>query len=84
MSRNRPRVPRGDHRIGLETAVSEELSDLTRLVRSLQRLDGVQDCFRSSRTDCDGIGCVWRPYCLTTGERAPGETRDDTPAEHER
>jgi hypothetical protein len=47
----------------VEDAVLEDESDLTRLVRSLQRLDGVRDCFRSGQTDCDGVGCVWSEYC---------------------
>ena len=59
----------------MEDAVPEDISDLTRLVRSLQRLDGVRDCFRSGQTDCDGIGCAWREYCLALPEEhadAPG------------
>ena len=48
----------------------EDESDLTRLVRSLQRLDGVRDCFRSGQTDCDGIGCAWSEYCLALSEEA--------------
>jgi hypothetical protein len=52
----------------LEAAVFEDICDLTRLVRSLQRLDGVRDCFRSGQNGCDGIGCVWRDYCIAPPE----------------
>ena len=58
----------------VEAAVPEDLSDLTRLVRSLQRLDGVRDCFRSDQTACDGIGCVWKEYCLVPSEHRSEET----------
>lgn len=56
----------------VEDAVLEDESDLTRLVRSLQRLEGVRDCFRSGQAGCDGIGCIWSEYCLALPEEAAG------------
>ena len=64
----------------VEAAVSEDICDLTRLVRSLQRLDGVRDCFRSGQTACDGIGCVWRDYCIAPPEPMSDQTGEVAPA----
>jgi hypothetical protein len=60
--------------------VSEDICDLTRLVRSLQRLDGVRDCFLSGQTACDGAGCVWREYRIAPPEPMSDQPGGDTPA----
>jgi hypothetical protein len=64
----------------VEAVVSEDICDLTRLVRSLQRLDGVRDCFRSGQTACDGVGCVWKVYCLAPPEPMVDQTGEVAPA----
>jgi hypothetical protein len=64
----------------VEAAVVEDICDLTRLVRSLQRLDGARDCFRSDQTACDGLGCVWRDYCIAPPEPMSHRTGEDAPA----
>jgi hypothetical protein len=64
----------------VEAVVSEDICDLTRLVRSLQRLDGVRDCFRSGQTACDGVGCVWKDYCLAPPEPMLDQTGEVAPA----
>jgi hypothetical protein len=38
--------------------------DLTGLVRSLQRSEGHQDCFRRGLADCNQTDCAWRDLCL--------------------
>lgn len=38
--------------------------DITAMIRSLQRTEGVTDCFRRGIADCDRIECAWRQYCL--------------------
>lgn len=38
--------------------------DITAMIRSLQRTEGVTDCFRRGGADCDSIECAWRQYCL--------------------
>jgi hypothetical protein len=60
--------------------VSEDICDLTRLVRSLQRLGGVRDCFRSGQTACDGAGCVWREYRIAPPEPMVDQTGEVAPA----
>ena len=42
--------------------------DITAMIRSLQRTEGLTDCFRSGVGDCDQLECAWRQYCLRTGE----------------
>jgi hypothetical protein len=38
--------------------------DITAMIRSLQRTEGLTDCFRSGLSDCDQLECAWRQYCL--------------------
>jgi hypothetical protein len=38
--------------------------DVTALIRSLQRSEGKNDCFRNGVTDCSHQECPWRKYCL--------------------
>lgn len=38
--------------------------DLTNLIRSMQRLEGNPDCFRTANGHCDRLDCGWRVYCL--------------------
>jgi len=48
-----------------ETAVvRKDFLDLTALVRSVQRADGLPDCFRQAQGFCDQVDCTWRKYCL--------------------
>jgi hypothetical protein len=47
--------------------------DLTDLVRSLQRSEGYQDCFRRGLTDCNQLDCAWRDLCLYRPDPAPQE-----------
>ena len=42
----------------------EDLFDLTDLVRSLQRLEGNQDCFHTNPNSCGRLDCSWRSLCL--------------------
>jgi hypothetical protein len=38
---------------------------LSRLIRSIQRIEGNPDCFGTSGGFCDRHECQWRCYCLT-------------------
>jgi hypothetical protein len=44
--------------------VRKDFLDLTALVRSVQRADGLPDCFRQVQGSCDQVDCTWRTYCL--------------------
>ncbi len=39
--------------------------DVTAMIRSLQRTEGVTDCFRRGLTECELPDCAWRKYCLS-------------------
>ncbi len=41
------------------------LLDTTAMIRSLQRSEGEEDCYRRGREVCDHTKCPWRRYCLT-------------------
>ena len=45
-------------------AAKKDFSDLTALIRSIQRAEGNPDCFGRSHGDCDQLNCEWRQYCL--------------------
>jgi hypothetical protein len=38
--------------------------NITAMIRSLQRTEGVVDCFRREITNCAQPECAWRRYCL--------------------
>jgi hypothetical protein len=38
--------------------------DLTRLIRSIQNIEGNPDCFGRADGNCDRKDCLWREYCL--------------------
>ena len=42
--------------------------DVTAMIRSLQRTEGLTDCFRRGLADCDQLECAWRQYCLEKGD----------------
>jgi hypothetical protein len=44
--------------------MAEDAFDLTELVRSLQRSEGHEDCFRQGAVSCDQMDCPWRDLCL--------------------
>jgi hypothetical protein len=41
------------------------LLDTTAMIRSLQRSEGLEDCYRRGHEVCDHLECPWRRYCLT-------------------
>jgi hypothetical protein len=45
-------------------AAKRDFSDLTALIRSIQRAEGNPDCFGRPPGDCDQLDCEWRKYCL--------------------
>ena len=42
----------------------KDWSDLTALIRGIQRAEGNPDCFGRPLGDCDQLNCEWRRYCL--------------------
>ncbi len=46
---------------------SEDLLDVTELVRSLQRQENAPDCFKKSGGACAQEACFWREWCLKIG-----------------
>ncbi len=47
-----------------ELGLRKDFSDVTELIRSIQRAEGNPDCFRQAQSHCDQLGCAWRPYCV--------------------
>jgi hypothetical protein len=43
---------------------SGDLPDLSRLIQSIQRIEGNPDCFGTAVEYCDRLDCQWRGYCL--------------------
>lgn len=42
----------------------EHFLDLTRLIRSIQHIEGNPECFGKCGGHCDRQDCFWREYCL--------------------
>jgi hypothetical protein len=57
--------------------VKKGLADLAVLIRSIQKVEGHQDCFRRTRGSCEQLDCAWRKYCL---EEPRGESLDKCPS----
>jgi|GEM_PF-2690985 len=38
--------------------------DFSRLIRSIQRIEGNPDCYGTASGACDRLDCQWRCYCL--------------------
>jgi hypothetical protein len=45
-------------------ALNRRYVDITAMIRSLQRTEGMTDCFRRGLANCDQLVCAWRRYCL--------------------
>jgi len=41
-----------------------DIPDLSRLIQSIQRIEGNPDCFGTAVGYCDRLDCQWRCYCL--------------------
>jgi len=52
-----------------DTGSSNNLPDITRLVRSVQRIEGNPDCFGKADGNCDRLDCAWREYCLKESQK---------------
>lgn len=51
-----------------QPSIPHRYVDITAMIRSLQRTEGLTDCFRRGLSDCDQLDCAWRQYCLSTSE----------------
>jgi len=58
-------------------ASSEDLCDVGRLIRSIQRLEGNPDCFGAGGDDCEQTLCAWREYCIQSSHRPAVADRKD-------
>ncbi len=38
--------------------------DIVRLIRSVQKIEGNPECFKTAAGWCDRLDCLWREYCL--------------------
>ena len=52
-----------------DTGSRDNLPDITRLVRSVQRIEGNPDCFGKADGNCDRLDCAWREYCLKEAQK---------------
>ncbi len=48
----------------INTVSSDNVPDLAHFIRSMQRIEGNQDCFGNAKGQCDQADCCWRLYCL--------------------
>jgi len=54
---------------GKDTGSSNNSLDITRLIRSVQRIEGNPDCFGKADGNCDRLDCAWREYCLKEAQK---------------
>ncbi|SDT86672.1 hypothetical protein [Desulfobacula phenolica] len=47
--------------------------DLTKFIRSIQRVEGKPDCFARSAFDCNITDCQWQSYCLEELKKIKGK-----------
>jgi len=52
----------------MEFNANSHRPDLTRLIRSVQRLEGNPDCFGSACKSCERQDCTWREYSLKASQ----------------
>ena len=53
----------------IDTGSSDNLPDITHLIRSVQRIEGNPDCFGKADGNCDRLDCAWREYCLKEAQK---------------
>jgi hypothetical protein len=56
------------------TSSRQQYVDVTAMIRSLQRTEGLTDCFRRGLADCDQLECAWRQYCLEKSNCLPSDS----------
>jgi len=54
---------------GKDTGSSNNSLDITRLIRSVQRIEGNPDCFGKADGNCNRFDCAWREYCLKEAQK---------------
>jgi len=52
-----------------DTGSSDNFLDITRLIRSVQHIEGNPDCFGKADGNCDRLDCAWREYCLKEAQK---------------
>lgn len=48
----------------VERESTKSFLNLTALIRSIQRHDGHEPCFRTGRKECTVTDCNWRSHCI--------------------
>lgn len=59
-----------------EEKIQNQYLDITAMIRSLQRTEGLSDCFRRGVADCGQLRCSWREYCFDPTDDLPSENDD--------
>jgi hypothetical protein len=65
-----------------EPGLQNNSVDLTNLIRSIQRLEGSPDCFRTANGHCDRLDCSWRVYCLEKSKYPQVEKKENPIADN--
>ena len=60
----------GKEPMGFENALNSkpDYVNLVNLIRSVQRAEGNNDCYRRGLQQCERMDCVWRDHCLKAPE----------------
>ncbi len=66
-----PNTWRGNELTERQLGPKKNFSDVTELVRSIQRAEGYDDCFRKAQGLCDHSDCTWRAHCVES-HKTPG------------
>jgi len=46
------------------------LPDISHMIRSIQRIEGVEDCFGRLAEDCDPSSCRWYKLCCKASAKS--------------
>lgn len=72
-----PRILNRRPKKGKNKSKCAAVPDVSHLIRSIQRLEGIADCFGKNVSDCSPA-CPWREYCLTLTDKGRAVKKDDS------
>jgi len=75
--RTDPRISNRRPNKGKHQSKGTAVPDVPHLIRSIQRLEGITDCFGKTISDCNRK-CPWREYCLTLANKGSAVKKDDS------
>lgn len=55
-----------------DAVYSGAFTDLTKFIRSIQRIEGNPDCFGRGIRNCDPRQCSWGEYCIKASPKESG------------